>query len=145
MVTSDGIVQAAPAFLDDATAASVDLAIAQWMRSPRATSLARERLRTMGISEVEIEERRRCRSADPGLAALLRLAVTLLITRGRLEARDRAAISANDRDRVIAAVAQATALAFLRVSLANEARPGLDEAQIIKQSLKYLDYPRSEA
>jgi hypothetical protein len=125
MVTLDNtILAASAAHLDDASAASIDLAVAQWMRSPRATSMARERLRALGVSESEIEERRRCRSADPVLAAALRLAVTLLITRGRLEARDRKAFSSHDREPTIAAIAQATALAFLRVSLANEARPG---------------------
>jgi hypothetical protein len=117
---SDGASAAAAPMLDDATGASIDLAVAQWMRSPRATSLARERLRAMGVSETEIEERRRCRSADQRLAAILRLAVTFVIARGRLEVRDRALLPATDRDATIAAIAQATSLAFLRVSLANE-------------------------
>ncbi len=106
--------------LDGTTAASIDLAVAQWMRSPRAASLARERLRAAGVPEMEIEERRRCRSVDPGLASVLRLAVTLVIARGKLEARDRALLPAKNRDALIAAIAKATSLAFLRVSLANE-------------------------
>lgn|GEM_PF-2484667 len=112
----------APA-LDETTTASVELAVAQWMRSPRGTSLARERLRAIGLPEEEIEERRRCRSSDRGVAAALRVAVTLMITRGRLDARDRALLPAANRDAAIAAIALATSLAFLRVSLANEAAP----------------------
>jgi hypothetical protein len=106
---------------DEVTTASIDLAVAQWMRSSRATALARVRLRTLGVAESEIEERRRCRSADAHLAAVLRVAVTLIITRGRLEPRDRALLPAMRRDATIAAIAQATSIAFLRVSLANEA------------------------
>jgi hypothetical protein len=107
--------------VNDETAASIDLAVAQWMRSPRATSVGRARLRAFGVTETEIEERRRCRSADRQLAAVLRLAVTLMITRGRLEARDRALLPSTNREGAIAAIAQATSLAFLRVLLANEA------------------------
>jgi hypothetical protein len=114
---------AAPPLLDDGTAASIDLAVAQWMRSPRATSLARERLRALGVSESEIEERRRCRSADPDLAAVLRLAVTLVIARGKLEPHDRARIRSGNREALIASIARATSLSFLRVSLANEVHP----------------------
>ena len=109
--------------LEDMATASIDLAVAQWMRSPRAAALARERLRAAGIAEAEIEERRRCRSADPELAAELRIAVTLLIARGKLEPRDRALVPSTERDARIAAIAHATSLAFLRVSLANEADP----------------------
>ena len=102
------------------TRASIDLAVAQWMRSARATSLFRERLRALGIADAEIEERRRCRSASPQLAAILRLAVTLMITRGCLDARDRALLPTRGREATIAAIARATSLAFLEVSLANE-------------------------
>jgi len=122
-VTDARWLPAQAATLDETTTASIELAVAQWMRSPRGTSLARERLRALGMPEHEIEERRRCRSADPGVAAALRLAVTLIITRGRLEARDRALLPASDRDAAIAAIALATSFAFLRVALANEAAP----------------------
>jgi hypothetical protein len=106
--------------IDESTTASIDLAVAQWMRSPRATSLARERVRTLGVDEAEIEERRRCRSVDRHMAAVLRLAVTLVITRGRLEERDRALLPWAERDATIAAIAHATSLALLRVARANE-------------------------
>jgi hypothetical protein len=106
--------------IDEVTTASIDLAVAQWVRSPRATSLARERLRMLGVAEAEIEERRRCRSADRHLEAVLRLAVTFIITRGRLETRDRALLPPVERDAMIGAIAQATSIAFLRVSLVNE-------------------------
>ncbi len=109
-----------PLPLDDETCASIELAVAQWMRSPRAASLARERVRALGVTEREIEERRCCRSADRRVAAVLRIAVTLMFTRGRLEARDRALLPENDREELIAGIARATSLAFLRVLLANE-------------------------
>jgi hypothetical protein len=107
--------------LDEATGASIDLAIAQWMRSPRATSEARERLRALGVADEEIEERRRCRSSQPQLAAVLRLAVVLVIARGRLEPTDRAHLPADGREALIDAVARAVSLAVLRVSLATAA------------------------
>ena len=69
---------------------------------------------------MEIEERRRCRSSNPRLAAILRLAVTLITTRGRLEVRDRALLPESGREELIAAIARATSLAFLGVLLANE-------------------------
>jgi hypothetical protein len=119
-VTSDETTEPAQLALDEITVASIDLAVAQWMRSPRATSLARERLRTLGVAEDEIEERRRCRSGDRRLRAVLRLAVTIVITRGRLEERDRALLAPAERNAMLGAVAHATALAFLRVTLANE-------------------------
>lgn len=109
-----------PEPLDDETCASIELAVAQWMRSPRATSLGRERLRALGVTDMEIEERRRCRSSNRRLAAILRLAVTLMITRGRLEVRDRALLPASNREELIAGIAKATSLAFLSVLLANE-------------------------
>lgn len=122
---------AADGLLDTQTCASIGLAVAQWMRSPRATSLGREQLRAFGITDREIEERRRCRSADARLAVILRLAVTLMITRGRLEVRDRALLPATERDALIAAIAKATSLAFLSVLLANaidanESYPAID-------------------
>jgi hypothetical protein len=43
-----------------------------------------------------------------------------MITRGQLQARDRALLPSTDRNATIAAIAHATSLAFLRVSLANE-------------------------
>ena len=64
---------------------SIGLAVAQWMRSPRGTSAARQRLRELGVPEAEIERRRRAQSDDRSLAGMLRLAVTLVIARGRLE------------------------------------------------------------
>jgi hypothetical protein len=117
-VTASSTAKAVP--LDGETCASIDLAVAQWLRSPRATSLGRQRLRAFGVSEMEIEERRRCRSSNRRLAAILRVAVTLVITRGRLEVRDRALLPASDREELIAGIAQATSLAFLSVLLANE-------------------------
>jgi hypothetical protein len=98
---------------------SIDMAVAQWLRSPRATSQAREHLRAAGVGEAEIEERRRCRSSDPHLAALLRLAVTVIITRGRLEPRDIRRVRPALTDDELRAVIAATAIAFLAVTLAE--------------------------
>jgi hypothetical protein len=98
---------------------SIDLAVGQWLRSPRATSCARERLRAAGVDEAEIEERRRCRSADPYLASLLRLAVTVIITRGHLEPSDIRRVRPALDEGGLRAVIAATAIAFLGVSLAE--------------------------
>lgn len=105
--------------LDSVVAASIELAVAQWLRSARATSGARERLRSAGVDDAEIEQRRRCRSADPHLAALLRLAVTVIITRGRLEPRDVGRVRPALTDERLRAVVAATAIAFLAVTLAE--------------------------
>jgi hypothetical protein len=105
--------------LDPLVAVSIELAVGQWLRSARATSAARERLRSAGVSEAEIEERRRCRSADPHLAALLRLAVTVIITRGRLDERDIRRVRPALEDRELRAIVAATAVAFLAVTLAE--------------------------
>jgi hypothetical protein len=69
--------------------ASIRLAVAQWMRSARTVAEARDELRTLRVPADEIFRRRRAESADAHLGALLRLAVTLVITRGALEDSDR--------------------------------------------------------
>ena len=67
---------------------SIDLAVAQWLRHPHATFAACADLRAAGISEAEIEERRRARSRDPELARILHFSVVAIITNGRPEDRD---------------------------------------------------------
>ncbi len=67
---------------------SIVLAVAQWRRSARATLIAVNRLRAFGVPDREIFARRRASSGDPELAALLRLAVTIVIAHGRLLAAD---------------------------------------------------------
>ncbi len=69
--------------------ASIRLAVAQWMRSTRGVAAARDALRALHVPSDEIFRRRRAESADAHLATLLRLAVTLVITRGALEDSDR--------------------------------------------------------
>ena len=69
--------------------ASIRLAVAQWMRRARAVAAARDELRGLDVPADEIFRRRRAESADAHLAALLRLAVTLVITRGALDDSDR--------------------------------------------------------
>ena len=69
--------------------ASIRLAVAQWMRSARGVAAARDALRVRGVPADEIFRRRRAESADAHLATLLRLAVTLVITRGEVEDSDR--------------------------------------------------------
>jgi hypothetical protein len=69
--------------------ASIRLAVAQWMRSARAVAAARDALRELHVPADEIFRRRRAESADAHLATVLRLAVTLVITRGALEDSDR--------------------------------------------------------
>ena len=94
---------------------SVCLAVAQWLQSARAVVSARERLVALGASDNEIERRRRADSNDAELAALLRLAVTIVITRGRLAERDRRRLMQPSSDAVLRALIEATADAYARV------------------------------
>jgi hypothetical protein len=67
---------------------SIVLAVAQWRRNARATLIAANRLQRFGIADREIFARRRASSGDAELAALLRLAVTIVIAHGRLHPAD---------------------------------------------------------
>jgi hypothetical protein len=78
-----------PQLLTNEQIASIRLAVAQWMRSGRAVADAGDALRAFRVPPDEIFRRRRAESADPRLAIVLRLAVTLLITGGVLEDSDR--------------------------------------------------------
>jgi hypothetical protein len=98
---------------------SIELAVAQWMRSPRATSNTRERLRKLGVSEQQIEARRRCESDDSTLRGMLRVAVTLAITRGQLENSDLRLIQSERRTETLREIATATARAFANVLIAE--------------------------
>ena len=119
LVTKELALPAGPSPLSEETQLSIDLAIAQWMRGPRATSIARQRLRNLGVSEAEIECRRRCRSNDPVLAGILRLAVTLLIAHGRLEETDLRRVKPAPSAALLRAVVAAVALAFYNVAIAE--------------------------
>jgi hypothetical protein len=94
---------------------SIVLAVAQWRRSPHVTSAAIARLRGLGIADAEIYARRRASSADPALAALLRLAVTVVIARGKLTRADRRFVERHSLANVLAQVEiyVADALAFV--------------------------------
>jgi hypothetical protein len=106
---------------------SIDLAVGQWMRSPRATSLARDSLREFGVAEPEIEARRRCRSDDRALASILRAAVTLMIARGHLDERDLRRLEPFSDAGLLREIAGATAHAFYNVAVAEsvERAPGV--------------------
>ncbi|HEV2738733.1 MAG TPA: hypothetical protein VGU66_09155 [Candidatus Elarobacter sp.] len=86
--------------------ASIRLAVAQWMRSARAVAEARDALRALHVAPDEIFRRRRAESADARLATLLRLAVTLVITRGALEECDRRRYAPLLDDDVVQSVVQ---------------------------------------
>jgi hypothetical protein len=96
--------------------ASIRLAVAQWMRSASAVAAARDTLRGLDVPAVEIFRRRRAESADAHLAALLRLAVTLVITRGTLEDSDRRRYAPLLDDDVVRSVVQHVADARRYVS-----------------------------
>ncbi len=98
---------------------SIDLAVAQWMRSPRGTAAARQRLRELGVPEAEIERRRRAQSDDRELAGLLRLAVTLVIARGRLEQADLRRIKPAPNESQLREIVAAVALAFYNAAIAE--------------------------
>ena len=117
-VTTDATASARPALLDREQRASIDLAIAQWVGSARATSMARQRLLALGVAPDEVESRRRAASADPILAGILRFAVTTVIARGRIGA-DLRRLKPVPSDALVREVLTATAQAFLNVTLAE--------------------------
>jgi len=96
--------------------ASIRLAVAQWTRSARAVAAAQDALRGLRVPANEIFRRRRAESADAHLAATLRLAVTIVITRGVLDESDRRRYAALLDDDVVRAVVQHAAEARLYVS-----------------------------
>jgi uncharacterized protein YciW len=112
MVTSDYQQSDAVALLSEEQRLSIELAVAQWMRSPRATSNARARLRNLGVSEEQIEARRRCQSSDSVLRGILRVALALTITRGHLENSDLRHLQAANRAAMLKEITAATAQAF---------------------------------
>ncbi len=95
--------------------ASIRLAVAQWMRSARAVAQARDALRALHVPPDEIFRRRRAESADARLTTLLRLAVTLVITRGALEDSDRRRYAPLLDDDVVQSVVQHVADAWRHV------------------------------
>ncbi len=110
---------ALPDVLTESDRRSIHLAVAQWLRSARATSRARESLAALGIDRGEIERRRRAQSADPATAELLRLGVTLVMARGRLAESDLRGGIAHPTDQRLRAIATAAAEAFSLVAIAE--------------------------
>ena len=96
--------------------ASIRLAVAQWMRSARAVGDAQGELRRLHVPPDEILRRRRAESVDAHLAALLRLAVTLVITHGVLEDSDRRRFAPVVGDDMVQSVVTHVADARLYVS-----------------------------
>ena len=119
MVTQDSKRPADGAHLTADARLSINLAVAQWLRSPRATSNARRRLRDAGVAEDEIERRRRTQSDDPSLAGVLKLAVTMVIARGHLSERDRRFIGRGPNDPLVREIAESVAASFYDVTVAE--------------------------
>jgi len=103
--------------LDDRRRSAIEIAAAQWVRSESAVAAAYEHMLQIGIDRDEIEANRRATSADSRIAPLLRYAVTLLITKGRVNKSDLALVRREHSDAVLAEVAAITARAFLRIAL----------------------------
>jgi hypothetical protein len=122
-VTSDISAGGVAEALSAETQLSIDVAIAQWLRSPRVTSSAYRRLRELGVPAPEIERRRRAQSADPALAGILRIAVTFVIARGRLERSDLRGIRPAPGAPLLRAIAAAAAHAFYDVAIAESVDP----------------------
>jgi hypothetical protein len=101
---------------------SIRLAVAQWLRSARGVAEARDDLRALNVRPDEIFRRRRAESADAHLAALLRLAVTLVITNGALEDFDRRRFTPLLGDELMQSVAQQAAAARRHVAQVNRNR-----------------------
>ena len=101
---------------------SIRLAVAQWMRLGRAVAEARDELRALHVPPDEIFRRRHAESEDVYLAALLRLAVTLVITGGTLEDSDRRRFAPVLDDGALQSVAQHVECAKRQVSRAEQSR-----------------------
>jgi hypothetical protein len=102
--------------VDLATYWSIVLSVAQWRRNPQITQAAIVRLRGLGVPESEILARRRATSGDGDLAALLRLAVTIVISRDRLVPSDLSRVERRSLQSLVPLVRTYTAdaLAFVR-------------------------------
>jgi hypothetical protein len=140
MVTSafpDVLPKAPAAPISEEWRLSIRLAVAQWLRSARAVRDAQDSLFASGLSTDEALRRRRAQSTDPGLSDVLRLAVTIVITSGRLETADRRRLRGPHRDALIAAIVAATADAYAFV-LRAETRS--DQERLTDFNLDVGDY-----
>ncbi len=84
-----------------------------------------ERLVALGTPANEVLRRSRAESADSNLRDVLRFAVTIVITHGKLERADRHRLRRPDRDALVAAIVEAVADAYacvLRAETCNDNR-----------------------
>lgn len=102
--------------------ASIDLAVAQYLRSAVGVDDARRRLSCFELDEAEVLRRRRADASDPAVARVLKFAVTAVMTRGRLTATDsrRLLRGADDGD-LARAVVRAAGSAYTNVLLLESA------------------------
>jgi hypothetical protein len=135
-VTTEILPDADSAALSAETRLSIDVAIAQWLHSSRATSRAYRRLRELGVPPHEIERRRRAQSDDAALAGILRLAVTFMIARGHLERRDLRHMHPKPAAPLLRAIAAATARSFYDVAIAES----VDAAPFTAIDMEIGDY-----
>jgi hypothetical protein len=90
----------------------ITLAVAQWLDNAAVTSRAYETGLALGIERDELEANRRARSHDARTKTILRLAVTIVIARGRIDTTDRKwieryALSEEELREIIAEVTRA--------------------------------------
>lgn len=91
----------------------IDLAVAQWLDNAAVTARAFDAGLALGVERDELERNRRARSADKRTQTILRLAVTIVIARGRIDATDRKwierfALGEDELREIIAEVSRAT-------------------------------------
>lgn len=101
--------------LDELQRRSIEVAVAQHLRSRRGVAAAQKALLELGLSGDEIVRRRRAESGDPALAHLLRWAVTIVITRGRLTEMERRQIARSYSEQTWNALVEATMDAYAKV------------------------------
>jgi hypothetical protein len=90
----------------------ITLAVAQWLENAPVTARAYGEGLDAGIERDELERNRRATSEDARTKAILRLAVTIVIARGRIDTTDRKwieryAIGEDELREIIAEVSRA--------------------------------------
>lgn len=99
---------------------SIDLAVAQYLRSANGVRLAQQRLARFHLDDAELLRRRRADASDAATADILKFAVTVAIARGRMTARDRRILGADaDREDVVREIVLATGAAYTSALLAE--------------------------
>lgn len=100
---------------------AIELAVAQWVLCPQVAARSYVRLKHMGVSAEEIENYRRANASDPATRSLLRFAVAVIITRGKLDPTDRRRLDpvfAGDPAAIVKAACAALALCITTSALA---------------------------